>query len=446
VNWDPLMRLGAHVAAEQDREHEQRRPEDDELREFLARRVAERPSAERRAERARPLPRRWLLPGALLAALLLGGLLLVMDWVSSEPPRGKPLSFTVGGQSGILHAWESAPEDHPLALVFSDGTSIELEPRARARVVAVDSDGAEVVIESGRATVHVVPRTLHPADYRVRMGPFAVEVEGTRFDVGWAPEAEEFSLALFEGRVKVTGCGFGAGSEVPAGFRVEASCQRPGFVLTPVGAGAPDTPEKPELPADETPASLGAADAGAGEYRLREAPEPSRERTPRSGRAKPQPSWQELARAGRFTRAYASAVRAGFDDECERASVEDVVLLGDAARHGGYAGLARRAYSAVRRRAPASRAAADAAFALGRLALDDQDPHEARRWFSTSLDEQPHGPLAQAARDRLFELALRSRDGARIREAAAAYLEQSPDGAHAAQARAVGAESESPRR
>ena len=113
-----------------------------------------------------------------------------------------------------------------------------------------------------------------------------------------------------------------------------------------------------------------------------------------------------------------------------------MVLLGDAARHAGDSNRARQAYRVVRERAPDTAAAAGAAFALGRLALTE-DPEAAAAWFEKSLEEQPRGPLAQAARERLLESAVQRGDATRLREVAERYLEQSPEGPHAEQARAL---------
>src|SRR5260221_115207 len=68
----------------------------------------------------------------------------------------------------------------------------------------------------------VVPRPGN--DWSVRTGPFAVWVKGTKFEVSYDPEADDFLLELHEGKVIVSGCGFGKGRAVEAGERVRASC------------------------------------------------------------------------------------------------------------------------------------------------------------------------------------------------------------------------------
>jgi TolA-binding protein len=120
---------------------------------------------------------------------------------------------------------------------------------------------------------------------------------------------------------------------------------------------------------------------------------------------------------------------AGFEVECERVPADDLTVLGDAARLSGDAERARMAYAALRRRFPGEVSAARAAFALGRLSFD-VDPEAAARWFDIYLREQPVGPLAHAALDRLFELAVAGRDLERSRDVARRYLEGHPSGPH----------------
>jgi hypothetical protein len=431
VTEQQLARLGEHVAAEQDA-----LPAPD-------------PSARTRrllAERAAARRRPGVGPGGLpvwarlsLAALLLSGLLALAGGVLRSPP----LSFTVGGQGnqGVLMAWESAPPAAHLPLRFSDGTRIELGPNARARVVAVGRAGAEVVIESGRAHVDVVPARLRlPGEsaWRVSLGPFAVEVKGTRFDVQWEPHAGELELDLFEGSVTVSGCEAGQSHTLVAGQGLRASCRQRGWTVLSLG----------ELARREaTPAPLPAAPALEGtlpdavESPAEPLPAVEREtlRTrPRRGAAAAlsAPSWQQLAREGRYASAYAAALSAGFERESARAAASDLVLLGDTARLQGDEERARHAYTVARGRFPGSAAAGNAAFALGRLAVE-AEPDAALQWFERYLREQPQGPLAAAADDWLFELAARAAEPGRLREVATTYLRRRPAGAHAADARRI---------
>ena len=428
---DGLSKLGRHIAEQQDAELGQQEP-NEASRRFLAEYAARRGLPEERGRAALSGPMLWLRLS--LAAALIMSAFALQEAVFWSPA----LSYTVGadGESGVLRDWESAPDDAPLPIHFSDGTRIELEPRARARVVAIGRAGAELVIESGRAHLDVVPvrfRVPGESPWRVNLGPFAVEVKGTRFDVGWDPREDDFSLDLYEGSVVVRGCDGGRHTLV-AGQAVRASCSDQRWQIVPVGTPATPSPEaggargelvQPPEPPPVPPETAAPPAAPPGAEPAAPAPRP------RAARSR---SWQELARDGRYGPAYERVLGVGFEAERERLPASDVLLLGDTARLNGDARRAGDAYSAVRRRFPGTPAAARAAFALGRLAVDT-DPTSARRWFESYLEEQPHGPLAPAADDWLFELSARSSDVEQRRTAAQVYLNRHPHGAHAFDAR-----------
>lgn len=393
---------------------------------------------------------------AIAAAVVVGVALLALKGVVFAPPLG----FTIGsaGEGGVLRNWESAPDDASVPIRFSDGTRVVLEPRARARVVAVSERGAEIVIESGRAHVDVVPvrrAAAGESPWRVSLGPFSVEVKGTRFDVEWDPRTDAFALDLFEGSVRVSGCQEGHAHTLVAGQGVRASCSQRRWELVSVseakapaasaagssansGAAAPANavPTEGALGGGQAAGEKAAPGEGRAEHEARDPI--ARGHTSRSlARAPATPhSWQALALRGHYAEAFERALDAGFETECERVGASDLVLLGDAARLGGDAARARAAYLAARRRFEGSAAAAQAAFGLGRLAVRS-DPRGAIDWFERSLREAPRGPLAAAAHDWLFELVGETGSPARRREVAKRYLEQHPDGAHAKDARRI---------
>jgi TolA-binding protein len=148
-------------------------------------------------------------------------------------------------------------------------------------------------------------------------------------------------------------------------------------------------------------------------------------------------SWQELARGGFYQRAYELAARAGFEAECQRASAEETLMLGDAARLSGRGEHARHAYLSVRGRFAGSDAAARAAFALGRLAFDSGHASAAMPWFDAYLAQNPNGPLALAALDRLLEASLKLGDKPRARQVAKMYVARNPGGPHAKDAQRI---------
>ena len=100
-----------------------------------------------------------MVGGILAAAALV--LLAVGINQKAEP---EALQFRVGGQvveQDALDNWWSAPSDEPLPIEFSDGTTVALGPKSRARVLEVRQTGAHIVLESGSSSIHVVPRNHH---------------------------------------------------------------------------------------------------------------------------------------------------------------------------------------------------------------------------------------------------------------------------------------------
>lgn len=463
-----LTRLGRHVAEREDALLAEDAGGSEGSRRFLAE-YAARTDAERAGDApgaggarakvhgvgARALGVRLGLAAMAMAAAVA---LFVLKGVVFAPV---PLSFTVGvdGKGGVLRDWASAPDDTILPIRFSDGTRVLLEPRARARVVAVSDRGAEIVIESGRAHLNVVPAEV-PANgespWRVSLGPFSVEVKGTRFDVEWDPRTDDFALDLFEGSVRVSGCQEGHTHTLVAGQGVRASCSQKRWALVSASEAA-SSPEARDVASGESagaasdagdsaeheagaPGSLGKAEPGdalEGGGSVGGAPGLPRAtvRSPARAPASPR-SWRALALRGHYSAAFERALEVGFEAECERVGAGDLVLLGDTARLGGDAARARSAYLAARRRFGGSPAAAQAAFGLGRLAVK-RDPRAATGWFERSLAEAPRGPLSGAARDWLFELVGETGSPARRREMAESYLEHYPDGAHAEDARRI---------
>jgi hypothetical protein len=190
------------------------------------------PESRRREPR---LPLRWLL-----SALLVVGFFALKEAAFWKPP----LTFTVGPArlSGVLRDWEEAPDDAPLVMRFSDGTLVELEPGARARVQTLGRAGAEIGVESGRAQVSVVPTRLRlPGEsaWRIDLGPFSVELTGGRLDVDWDPRSNAFALDLVEGSATVHGCERDRTRVLSAGQGLRASCSAKQWTVVPL-AGVGD--------------------------------------------------------------------------------------------------------------------------------------------------------------------------------------------------------------
>jgi len=128
----------------------------------------------------------------------------------------------------------------------------------------------------------------------------------------------------------------------------------------------------------------------------------------------------------------------GFDTELAHAGKDDLLLLGDVARLSGDAGRALLAYERVRSRASGSEAAANAAFAMGRVDFDQREAYaEAARWFAAYRNERSSGPLARDATGRQMEALSRAGDAAAAARVADEYLRKYPNGPHAPLARTL---------
>ena len=189
------------------------------------------------ATRASP----WHWPRMALLAVLVLVPFALEEVVFSSPP----LSFTVGAdaRAGVSRDWESAPDDRPLPLRFSDGTLVQLAPGARAQVLALGRAGAHLVIESGAAHVDARAARLRvPGEepWRVSLGPFTAEAASGSFDVSWDPHTDAIALDVSSGSVALAGCERAQPETVGPGEGGRASCAARQWAR--VAAGAPSTP------------------------------------------------------------------------------------------------------------------------------------------------------------------------------------------------------------
>jgi hypothetical protein len=398
-----LQRLGREVAAEQDRALTQ----DLSLGSVRAR-VIGRPS--RRPNHVRSV--------ALVAAL--AGLAAAVALYVAWRPRA-PLGASLGDRPLAVGEWVSATEVDAPHIRFSDGSEVALSPGSRARLATLDSAGAHLVLESGNADVRVTPH--HNARYRVSLGPFAVDVTGTRFDVGFRPSDELFTLTLHEGKVVVSGCVLGEGRTLLAGETLKASCRAGHFEISALGAQVAPSAAAPAGSVEATPVA-----------EVAPAPAEAAFESPRAtvvAPAVPNASWQSLSKQGRFADAYGLIEGEGFGAAVARASTVELALLGDTARFVGKPQDALTAYQALRSRAAGTPAAKQAAFSIARVHFDQRAAYaEAARWFRTYLAEQPGGPLAREAEGRLMESLSRAGDRAGAQAVAKGYLEKYAHGPH----------------
>jgi hypothetical protein len=331
------------------------------------------------------------------------------------------ITFTINGRpsvSGGPTVTEPQAAGNSV-LSFSDGTRMEMAPRARGRILSLGAHGGRIAIEEGRAHVEVAHHL--GAEWLFEAGPFAITVHGTAFSVGWSASDEHFDLRMETGVVSVKGPVSGgeivlrAGETLSIGLR-----ERPPASLDP-----PLDPALPERSDPTRPAVRATRSAG---------PEPER----RLVRARGQGSWPAELADGRAGEVVLEARRLGIAQVLSTSSSEDLSALADAARFERQSALARDALLAQRKRFPGSPRAVEASFLLGRLEDESTGgPERALGWYDRYLAEAPRGAYVSETLGRKMMVLERAHRRSEAASIAAAYLRQFPSGTYAAAAEAL---------
>ncbi len=365
--------------------------------------------------------------GPVLAAIVAAAAAVLL--VIALRPRA--LTFDVGDARapGVAGQWLASVET-PQPLHFSDGSAVVLAPASRARVVQLRDRGAQLVLESGAATLAIVPAP--EASWQIDAGPYRVDVTGTRFELAWEPARGRFALALHEGSVLVHGPGLEQPRSLNAGETLvlgETLAQAPAPAAAPISApiehaAAPIVAVAPGEPARDPIAQPLPAPAIAAESNPR-----PRSRARPSAVETPADDWRTLAERASYREALAAAEAQGWQSLCESLPARELVRLADVARFARKPERAVEALDAVRERFAGSDAAAMAAFERGRIAFARGTAWaDAARWFARYLDERPGGSLAREATGRLMESQQRAGQGEAASSTARRYRARWPDG------------------
>lgn len=140
-------------------------------------------------------------------------------------------------------------------LSFSDGTRVDLQDGARARIAAVDAHGARIAIENGHAALSVT--RLPRAAWYVDAGPFVIQVTGTQFDVDWSSYDDTLSVDLHEGTLVVSGPPAPNGVLLRAGQRLTALEGRLSIEALEAAVQVAEAPPRPEPTEAELGSLLG---------------------------------------------------------------------------------------------------------------------------------------------------------------------------------------------
>jgi TolA-binding protein len=340
-------------------------------------------------------------------------LAVLRPWSAEHAPR---LNYRVNDREPPDSGYLLVPESAETLLTFSDGSKVSMSPRARGRVVDLGSSGARFALESGRASVNIVPRqqTLWTFD----VGPFVVSVHGTSFDVAWDPTEALFELELVTGSVSVTSPINGPEIRLRAGqtLRVNLRDRTSTIATGAVGNGTPQTTERASSPSRPSVPEEASAPPAAWSHR----------------------GWSNMVAEGKAMVVLADAETSGLKTVLEQADGDDLWALANAARYVGRFGVASQALVMQRTRFPSSARSREAAFLLGRLYdRDSEGPAKALKWYDRYLAEAPNGAHVSDALGRKITLLERWNRREEAVALAEEYLRRFPSGTYARAARAL---------
>lgn len=382
---------------------------------------------------SRGLRPRFLLGAIAIAIASLGPL----GWVALKRAGPRPIEYVVRGElggigsRGVTGGMLSAPSGR-VQLLFTDGSQIGMRSGARVTVAALTPRGSDIRLLDGMIDVEV--RHQAGAAWTFEAGPYAVQVKGTSFALGWDAAKKRLDLRMRSGAVAVAS---------PAGPPPRMVAGGESLVLDGAGnsIGSVALDDAPAA----TPAALAALQA------VVDASPASRPDRNRGGQGQVQDriqdrihdrllarkalghaEWAPLLARGDFNgiveQAQESGVRVCLASDTE----QNLAILADAARYTHRGELARRSLMALRARFPASDRARDAAFFLGRMSeTPSANAREALSWYERYLREAPSGSYAEEALGRAMILLRRSGGGVQARRVAGRYLEDYPHGVYA---------------
>jgi hypothetical protein len=360
----------------------------------------------------RPSPARPMAVAFVVAAAVAAVALFVVHRRSPAPIAWHVENGQVGEQGYV----SIAPDAPSARLVFDDGSDVTLVPGSRGRVAATTPVGAEVVLEQGRARVHVQHRDK--TQWTMDAGPFAVRVTGTEFTLAWAADAGTLDVWMRSGRVVVTGPGISESVALSGGQHIAAHLHEATVQI--------DSTSEPDGPVASVVPAPGVAPT---------APTPPVD-APAPSSVTAAPTWPKLVSTGDYARVVREAQAEGVGHALAARPLSDLRALGDAGRYTGSSDIARRAYTAVRSRFPSSGDARTAAFLLGRVAEEqDHSLTDALRWYDRYLAEAPGGAFAGDALGRKMVLVSNAQGRDSARPLAERYLARFPGGPYAAAAR-----------
>jgi hypothetical protein len=349
-------------------------------------------------------------------------------WKSAPASSVIQFHLLPGNGLGQVGAYVAPTVNSPLELKFSEGSVVELEPGARARVAATTAKGATVLLETGRADVDVVHR--NNAEWTIMAGPYSVRVHGTSFSVEFDPKSQLFELVMRSGVVTVEGPGISQPVEIRGAQRF---VHRAGLGFDGGDnalRGESDRNHKSDINGVEFESTSPVASTlGAVAAKPNAAKSPV-EKAPTAS------SWETQVRRGEYRAVLRDAEARGLPLVLSTAGSSELLALANAARFSGRIDVGRDAYKAIRQRFSSTSSSASAAFLLGRL-TEGPSPLEAKRWYERYEQEAPNGALVAEAMGRRLVLTQTTGNRVEVQRLADDYLRRFPDGPYAGVARKI---------
>jgi hypothetical protein len=377
--------------------------------------------------------------GRLVWALGFGAAVALTASVLMLRQRDGALTFNVMNGTVSDGGYVRATMEGGTEIRFSDGSNLALEPGTRTRVAELNARGGRVLLESGRARVHVMPRPR--AKWTVDAGPYSVHVIGTVFDVRWSGNEEVLDVRLHKGSIVVRGPLASQGLAMEAGQHLVANVREGEIFLDGKPFGDDEVVAPSHAAAEPSPPPRFDAPAPL----LRKNPPKAGSRAgavASSGGSGPGsdlgPAWSKRLAHGDFQGVLNEAEQRGLDATLNAGSRAELTALADAARYARRGEVARRALLAERQRFSGSLQGREAAFFLGGLTEDERGQGAsaaALAWYDRYLSESPQGAYAPQALGRKMVILHRLRGAGAARAVAVEYLDRFPDGPYAAPAR-----------
>jgi TolA-binding protein len=379
-----------------------------------------------RLRRRRPLPFAWPLAAAVGVVAIVAAGVGVREFGHRA---ARPLSCTVEGGHIARGGFIEADPGAATTLHFSDGSDVSLSPGTQASLRQVDALGARVTLTGGDVYVDIAHRP--GARWSFEAGPFAIAVTGTAFRVGWNAAQEELEVRMDRGSVEVSGPLSDGELALHAGQQLDVRVRERETLIRDRDGLRQDPPAEVPAPSPSPSASSPAVTGGTLPARA------AATLRPPTNYGAANPDWAAMLANGDFEAIVRQAERRGLDECIRTATSSEVATLADAARYSRHDDIARRALLAQRARFPASSAAKDAAFLLGRLEETLKNATAGIDWYDRYVRENPGGTYGSEAMGRKMMLIEEVSGAPEARAAATDYLSHFPDGPYSAKARAL---------